>query len=157
MCGEQLGKCLQLHDITTCTSVNLAFQGSMLMWSNLSRHLHCCKHFSCSIYSNIRNVYTVGVTVRWCLQKSCNTHLIRVVVISSNFTNFLGFSPFSMVGMSPVQCSFMTALALGLPVSQFSTSLALVFPCWEDDQPGAWDFVQCPHECTLSAWGFFPW
>ena len=23
-----------------------------------------------------------------------------------------------------------------------------------DDLPGGWDFVQCPHECTLSAWGF---
>ena len=26
-----------------------------------------------------------------------------------------------------------------------------------EDQPGGWDFVQCPHECTLSAGGFLPW
>ena len=130
MSGEQLGKCLQWHDITTCTSVNLALQGSTLMWSNPRRHLHCCKYFSYSIYLNIRNVYSVWVTVRWCLQDSCHTHLITVVVISSNFTNFLGFSPFPLVGMSLVLCSFMTALALGLPVSQFSTSSALVFPYW---------------------------
>ena len=25
-----------------------------------------------------------------------------------------------------------------------------------DDWPGGWDFVQCPHECTLSPGGFFP-
>ena len=25
-----------------------------------------------------------------------------------------------------------------------------------EDQPGGWDFVQCPHECALSSGGFFP-
>ena len=130
MSGEQLGKCLQWHDITTCSSVNLTLEGSMLTWPNLSRHLHCCKCFSCSIYSNMRNIYSVWVTVRWCLQDICNTDLITVVVISSNFTNYLGFSPFSLVGMSLVLSSFVSTSALGLPVSQFSTSSAFVFLCW---------------------------
>ena len=75
-----------------------------------------------------RCVYCIGITVRWCLQDSCNTHLITVVVFSSNFTNLLGFSPFSLVGMSLVLCSFLTASAIGLSMSQFSTSWALVFP-----------------------------
>ena len=26
-----------------------------------------------------------------------------------------------------------------------------------EDWPGGWDFVQCPHKCTLSAGGFLPW
>ena len=30
--GEQLGKCMQWHDITTCTGVNLALESHKLIW-----------------------------------------------------------------------------------------------------------------------------
>ena len=54
MSGEQLGECTQWHDITTCTSVNLALESHKFVWSNLSRHLDCRKGFGCWVYLNIR-------------------------------------------------------------------------------------------------------
>ena len=51
---EQLGKCMQWHDITTCTSVDLALESRKFVWSNLSRHQDSCKGFGCWVYLNIR-------------------------------------------------------------------------------------------------------
>ena len=46
MSGEQLGKYTQWHDITTCTSVDLALECCKFVWSNLSWHRDSCKGFS---------------------------------------------------------------------------------------------------------------
>ena len=57
---EQFTECMQWHDITTCTGVDLASQCCLLVVSNLSRHLNSCKCFCHSV----QYVYLISVYIQ---------------------------------------------------------------------------------------------
>ena len=60
------------------------------------------------------------------------------------------FSPLSLGHFCPLQ-------HLGFQCPNFTHPWHLSSLAGHEDLPSGWDFVQCPHECTLSAGGFFPW
>ena len=79
------------------------------------------------------------------------------VFISSDFIDLLLSSSSVVVFRCLVPRSFMSTLTFGLPVSFLSTSMAYVILCWAWRLARGWDFVQCPHECTLSCRRFLGW
>ena len=160
MSGEQLGKCMQWHDITSCTGVDLALESHKSFGSNFSWHLDSHKGFCCWVYLNIRylNCSRISSTplvsisksfcVRWCLQNNCdNTNLIIMgVFISSNFIDLLLSSSSVVVFRCLVLRSFMSTLTLGLQMSFLLTSMAYVILCW------AWWSARWVGLCAVSTW-----
>ena len=63
--GEQFGKDMKWHNITTCSSVDFASEASMLIWSYVSRHGDSCPSFSKCINVDCSDVDVFWVTGGW--------------------------------------------------------------------------------------------
>ena len=112
MTAEQLGKDAKWPNITTCTSVNIAWEASMLIWAYFSRHGDSCPSFSECI-----NVYCSGVDMDF----------ITLGIIVIAYINSVGLLLFStIVSMSAwllvwILLSTGGALAPGIPMPNFAT------------------------------------
>ena len=67
MTGEQLGKDMKWHNITTCSSANFASEASTMIWAYFSRHGDSCASFSECINVDCSSVDTdfiaFGITI----------------------------------------------------------------------------------------------
>ena len=168
--GTACGECMQWHDITTCTSVDLALESHKFVWSNLSWHLDSrkasvvesiqtdnsivfgsallliCLAFSLSLWNGVcRTTATAPTSSQWG-SSSVPTSL-----------TFLCFPPlFRCLGplsMGP----FCLLQHLGFQCPNFPHPWQWSSLAGHDDLPGGWDFVQHPNGFALSAGGFLPW
>ena len=63
--GEQLGKDIMCHNITTCSSVDLASEASSLIWSYFCRHGDSCPSVSKCINVDCSDVDVFWVNRGW--------------------------------------------------------------------------------------------
>ena len=100
--GKQFGKDLKWHNITTCTSVDVASEASTMTWCYVSRYGDSCPSFDECINADCSDVDVFWVTRGWVGHADRGTIVAEWVFWANQGNNAPGLA-WSSLGFWPSQ------------------------------------------------------